>query len=87
MRSRCLCEATRTKLWQSNLLLHINSNVAKPYKCLSICRYAREKLKERRIKPTVAEVKMKKEEQETYQPYEEPGWSARPLGQWKTVET
>lgn len=30
---------------------------------------------------------MKKEEQETYQPYEEPGWSAKPLGQWKTVET
>lgn len=50
-------------------------------------RFAREKLKERRIKPTVEEAKAKVEEEESYAAYEEPGTAARALGQWQTVQT
>lgn len=49
-------------------------------------RFAREKLKERRVKPTVEDVKAKVEEEESYAMYEEPGTAARPLGQWQTVQ-
>lgn len=48
-------------------------------------RYQREKLKQRRPKPSATEVKKKEEEKESYQTYEEPGWAAKPLGQWQTI--
>lgn len=44
-------------------------------------------MKERRVKPTVEEVKAKVKEEESYVTYEEPGTAARPLGQWQTVQT
>lgn len=50
-------------------------------------RFAREKMKERRPKRTAQEAKKEAEEKDSYQPFEEPGWAAKPLGQWKTVET
>lgn len=42
-------------------------------------------MKERRPKPTPAEVKKDEEEKDQYKIYEEPGWSAKPLGEWTTV--
>lgn len=48
-------------------------------------RFHREKLKERRPKPTQSEVAKVEEEKEQYKTYEEPGWSAKPLGEWTTV--
>lgn len=42
-------------------------------------------MKERRPKPTAAEVAKVEEEKEQYKTYEEPGWSAKPLGAWTTV--
>lgn len=48
-------------------------------------RYAREKLKARRIKPTAEETKDKEEEQASYAPFEDPDTEARSLGQWQSV--
>lgn len=44
-------------------------------------------MKDRRPKRSAQEVKEAEEEKESYQPFEEPGWAAKPLGQWKTVES
>ena len=56
------------------------------FKHYLFCRYAREKLIERRPKPTKEQVKQEKEEKDSYQLYEEPGTAAKPLGTWKTIE-
>lgn len=48
-------------------------------------RFHREKLKERRAKPTPTEIAKVEEEKEQYKTYEEPGWSAKTVGQWTTV--
>lgn len=53
--------------------------------CFLLRRYHREKLKERRPKPTPTEIAKVEEEKEQYKTYEEPGWSAKPLGEWTTV--
>lgn len=66
----------------------MNYNILQSYNTILYSnRFAREKLKERRTKPTVEEVKAKVEEEESYATYEEPGTAARALGQWQTVQT
>ncbi|KAJ6649790.1 WW domain-binding protein 4 [Pseudolycoriella hygida] len=70
---------------QQQLQLHKESMFMRGNADEIVAKYYREKLKERRPKPTPSEVAKVEEEKEQYKTYEEPGWSAKPLGEWTTV--
>lgn len=77
----------RTRLWRSECTRSALSVAIFKYDRFVLRRYAREKLKARRVKPTAAETKDKEEEQASYAPFEDPDTEARSLGQWQAVPT
>ncbi|KAG4072322.1 hypothetical protein HA402_004254 [Bradysia odoriphaga] len=70
---------------QQQLKLHKESMFMRGNADEIVAKFHREKLKERRAKPTPTEIAKVEEEKEQYKTYEDPDWSAKPLGAWTTV--